>query len=243
MTLGPLSASVQFTAIWFAGAAFPDFTVKKGSEQNLFLNDSSKIEKEEIQIVANVVEIDDKSISDLVKSQLDAEKRLKEAAETIGQLMEKEQIVRKHAEAEADKEKGCRQESEAKVERLAAEVDRLQTLMNAGSDQAAERECHLTRSAVKIQSKWRQVSTRWQVLRERSERDWRLQQAKRVRAISCLQSLWRLKQKKCQRRWLRAQNGCFNAETPYDAVLASMTLLTSISFTIIFGCFCSPPAR
>lgn len=78
----------------------------------------------------------------------------------------------------------------------------------------------MTGSAVKIQAKWRQVLTRRRFLRERDETDRRLRQAKRVRAILCLQTLWRLKQKKCQRRWLHAQNGCSNTETPYDAILA-----------------------
>lgn len=124
------------------------------------------------------------------------------------------------AEGEAKRLDGELQESEAETKRLAAEVDRCHALINAGSHQAAERECRLTGSAVKIQAKWRQVLTRRRFLRERDETDRRLRQAKRVRAILCLQTLWRLKQKKCQRRWLHAQNGCSNTETPYDAILA-----------------------
>ena len=151
--------------------------------------------------------------------------------------LETEKSCRGESEAEAQRlaveletEKSCRGESEAEAQRLAAEVDRCHALIAAESHQAAERECRLTGSVVKIQAKWRQVLTRRWFLQERSERAWRRKQAKRVRAILCLQSLWRLKQKKCQRRWLRAQNGCFNAETPYDAILACMTLLTSIPF-------------
>lgn len=125
--------------------------------------------------------------------------------------------------------------AEGEATRLAAEVDRCHALINAGSHQAAERDCRLTGSAVKIQAKWRQVSTRRRFLRERDETDRRLRQAKRVRAILCLQSLWRLKQKKCQRRWLHAQNGCSNTETPYDAILACMALLTSATFWMLSG--------
>lgn len=124
------------------------------------------------------------------------------------------------AEGEAKRLDGELQESEAETKRLAAEVDRCHALINAGSHQAAERECRLTGSAVKIEAKWRQVLTRRRFLRERDETDRRLRQAKQVRAILCLQTLWRLKQKKCQRRWLHAQNGCSNTETPYDAILA-----------------------
>eukprot|EP00435_Cladocopium_sp_Y103_P053086 s2994_g16.t3 len=99
-------------------------------------------------------------------------------------------ILARWLKSELDKEKGCRQESEAKAERLAAEVSRCHALMNAGSDQAGERESHLIHSAVKIQAKWRQVLTRRWFLQERSERVWRRKQAK------------------------------FQAETPYDAILA-----------------------
>lgn len=91
-------------------------------------------------------------------------------------------------------EKQRREESEAKAERLAAEVSRCHALMNAGSDQAGERECRLIHSAVKIQAKWRQVLTRRWFLQERSERVWRMKQMK------------------------------FEAETPYDAILACDSL-------------------
>lgn len=91
-------------------------------------------------------------------------------------------------------EKQRREESEAKAERLASEVSRFHALMKAGSDQAAERACRLTRSAVKIQAKWRQVSTRRWFLQERSEKVWRTQQIK------------------------------FQAKTPYDAILACDSL-------------------
>lgn len=133
--------------------------------------------------------------------------------------LQKTKVLRA-AEGEAKRLDGELQESEAETKRLAAEVGRCHALINAGSHQAAERECRLTGSAVKIEAKWRQVLTRRRFLRERDETDRRLRQAKRVRAILCLQTLWRLKQKKCQRRWLHAQNGCSNTETPYDAILA-----------------------
>ena len=235
LTLGALSASVRFTAISIAGENFGECTVEKGSEHHLWLKDSSEIEKEEIHFVANVVEIDDKSISDLVKSKLDAEKLLKEAAEEkmqqIGFELEKEQIARKHAE------------------------DRLQALIDAGSDQAAERVRRLTRSAVKIQAKWRQVSAeraraemlkqfqqaklaseretcsvvkiqaKWRQvsnqrrqMREDAETVRRLKHAKFVEAINSLKHLWCLKKKRRERRWLHAQK-CSEAETPYDAIL------------------------
>lgn len=76
-------------------------------------------------------------------------------------------------------------------ERSEAEVARLHALINAGTDQATTRARRLASSAQKIQSKWRQVLTRRWVLRNRSEK------------------AWRLKQTKCQ------------AETRYDAILVS----------------------
>ena len=114
--------------------------------------------------------------------------------------------------AELNKEKGCRQESEAKAERLTAEVARCHALINAASHQAAERECRLTSSVVKIQAKWRQVLSRRCFLQERSERAWRRKQAK------------------------------FQAETPYDAILVSIALLARYAFCIcIFSWFVQTP--
>eukprot|EP00435_Cladocopium_sp_Y103_P037120 s348_g9.t1 len=114
---------------------------------------------------------------------------------------------------ELDKEQKGRKDAEA-------ESDRLRALVHATSNQAANRVCHLTRSALKIQSKWRQVMVQHQLQRDRAETDRRLKQAKFVKAITFLQCLWRLRRKKCERRWLRAQKGCGEAETPYDAILA-----------------------
>ena len=178
-------------------------------------------EGKDVEIVIHFARLPPNSLKDplpelLLKSQLDKETKALRAAE-----------------GEAKRLDGELQESEAKAERLAAEVDRCHALINAGSHQAAERECRLTSSVVKIQAKWRQVLTRRRFLRERDETDRRLRQAKRVRAILCLQSLWRLKQKKCQRRWLHAQNGYSNTETPYDAILDCMALLTSATFWML----------
>ena len=108
-------------------------------------------------------------------------------------------------------------ESEAKANRLAAEVDRCHALITAGSHQAAERECRLTISVVKIQAKWRQVLTRRWFLQERSERAWRRKQAK------------------------------FQAETPYDAILVSIALLARcflmLFISVFFPGFCKIPRR
>ena len=105
-------------------------------------------------------------------------------------------------------EKQRREESEAKAERLASEVSRFHALMKAGSDQAAERACRLTRSAVKIQAKWRQVSTRRWFLQERSEKVWRTQQIK------------------------------FQAETPYDAILVSLLVMHAFCFQVLVNFKC-----
>jgi len=103
-----------------------------------------------------------------------------------------------------------------------AESDRLRALIHAASNQATNRVCHLTRSALKIQAKWRQVMVHHQFQRDRAETDRRLKQAKFVKAITVLQCLWRLRRKKCERRWLRAQKGCSETETPYDAILVHL---------------------
>ena len=103
-----------------------------------------------------------------------------------------------------------------------AENDRLRALIHAASHQATNRVCHLTRSALKIQSKWRQVMVQQQFQRGRAETERRRKQAKFIKAITVLQCLWRLGRKKCERRWLRAQKGCSETETPYDAILVHL---------------------
>ena len=194
-----------------------NFTCKRSSEDMYF---SPPPEGEDVEIVIRLVRLAPDSLEDaspeLLKFQLALETKALRTAE--GEA--------KRLGGELEIEKSARQESEAETKRLAAEVGRCHALIAAGSQHAAERECRLTRSATKIQAKWRQLCTKWHVQREQFEIGRRLKQEKRVRAISCLQSLWRLKQKRCQRRWLRAQNGCSDTETPYDAILASMTLLT-----------------
>ena len=77
---------------------------------------------------------------------------------------------------ELDKEQRFRHECEA-------ENHRLQALINVASDQAAQRECHLTKSAVRIQYQWRKVLALRQIQRQRAETDRQLKQAKLVEAI------------------------------------------------------------
>eukprot|EP00435_Cladocopium_sp_Y103_P026848 s1653_g6.t1 len=170
----------------------------------------SEINGTDVQITIELVCLNGKYWSDsligFMECELDKEKRSREIAQGDAQRLG----------AELAKEKKCREESEA-------EINRLQTLIAAGGHHATERARRLARSAVRIQAKWRQVLTRRWVLRERSEKDRRLKQAKRVRTITVLQRLWRLKQKKCQCRWLQAKNGS-EVQTPYDAILAFHSL-------------------
>ena len=215
----------------------------KGNHQSIYFSPPPK--GEDVEIVIRFVRFHPESLnqssnhasSELLKFSLVLETKALRTAEGEAKRLrgelDQEKGSRQSSEAHAmrlggelETEKSARHELEAETKRLAAEVDRCHALIAAGSDQAAERECRLTRSATKIQAKWRQLSAKWHVQREQFEKGRRLKQEKRVRAISCLQSLWRLKQKKCQRRWLYAQNGFSNTETPYDAILVCTALLT-----------------
>ena len=175
--------------------------------------------------------------------------RLQEVLNVAKSKFEKENTARKDAEAmakslavELDSEKKCRQESSAEANGLGEEVKRLQAMISDTTTQASERASRATRAVVTIQSKWRQVFTQRQIQRERAERDRRVKRMKFVEAIRCLQRLWRLKKKRCERRWLREQKVCSEAETQYDAILVHMPLLQwrFLSFDFVEGLRCWP---
>eukprot|EP00438_Fugacium_kawagutii_P028063 Skav223912 [mRNA] locus=scaffold2593:156071:158993:- [translate_table: standard] len=118
----------------------------------------------------------------LLKSALEKETQCKQRAEgrakRLGAELETEKGKRQLAEGEAKRlgvelgqEKTCREASEAEVNRLSA-------LINAETEQAAERECHFVHSAVKIQATWKGYVQRQRFLRERAERAWRSKQDK-----------------------------------------------------------------
>ena len=149
-----------------------------------------------------------------LKSELDRERSSKQDAEVSARhlaiQLRKEKDCRQEPEAHAKRlgvelqnEKTCATKSAAQAERLGAEVDYFRTLIHAGSTEAAER---VTCSAVKIQAKWRQVSTGRRLLRKRAEKVW-LEQQKKV-----------------------------EAETPYDAILVALLPRSSVFLKSLCGC-------
>lgn len=184
---------------------------------------------------------------------------LKKDGVPMSEVLPKLLVSKMQKDAECmEKETAARRVAEAEAKRMTAENRHLSALVNAGSDQAAQRACHLIRSAVKIQSKWRQVFTQQRLHRERARKDqqlkalhaavmiqskwrqvfarqwlqrelaqrkWEFKYVKTVAAMTSLQRLWRLKQKTCERRWLRAQQGCSESETPYDGILVFNDLI------------------
>lgn len=171
--------------------------IEQGSSNSWFT--SCETDLEVVTIVIHIVKKDGVPMSEVLPKLLVS--RLQKEA--------------KHRETETT----ARREAEAEAKCMAAESRRLSALINAGSDQASLRARHLTRSAVKIQSKWRQVLAQGWLDRERAQRDWQVNRAKSVAAVTSLQRLWRLKQKRRERSWLRAQEASSEAETPYDAIL------------------------
>ena len=227
----------------------------KGDGQSFY--NRSEIKGQDIVFVVEVVKVNEHAMTDAeIFKVLGAEvSRLRASSSEATALADERMTAKRAAEAQAQKLSEELVKEKARQQKAEAEASHLRALISETNDRAAERDSHLTVSAVKIQAKWRQVLTwrrvqhkrahrdhsrkqakcvdaitclqcRWRlkqgrhwVQREHAETERRLKQAKLVAAIKSLQCLWRLKQKKCELRWLRAQQGCSEAETPYDAIL------------------------
>lgn len=159
--------------------------------------------EDEHEIVIDIYRINGQNFSvllpELLKTALAKEKADRRGAESKAQ-----QMSLHLDEAKAEAEQLAAELNTQKASREAAEMEKsqLSALICAGSNQAAQRNCRLTRSAVRIQSKWRQVLVQGRYQRQRAQRDWQSKQLKLVAAITSLQRLWRLKQKRRELRWL-----------------------------------------
>ena len=111
---------------------------------------------------------------------------------------------------------------------LQYEVKRLRALVGEKDQQAKELAHTMTSAASKIQSKWRRVLTHQRLQRKRLEQDRKNKRERLVTAISSLQQLWRLRQKRRERRWQLDHDKAVET-TPYDAVLAFDSLAEFLS--------------
>ncbi|CAK9048090.1 unnamed protein product [Durusdinium trenchii] len=110
----------------------------------------------------------------------------------------------------------------------AAELKRLNAIVGETENQAADRTKILVNASVKIQSKWRSFLQQQRLQRDSAEQDRRNRRLKVESAIASFQRLWRLRQKRRQRRWQLAQS-METETTPYDAILAVTSLAEFLS--------------